>query len=143
MRLWSLHPSYLDSKGLVALWREGLLARKVLQHLTKGYRNHPQLERFRSQCDPVALIDSYLRAVLEEAVKRGYQFDAGKIGPGFSTAQLSVTEGQLRFELEHLKRKLRIRDIERYKSLEKIDLPTANPIFTVVEGDVQAWERAG
>lgn len=31
MRLWSLHPSYLDAVGLVALWREGLLARKVLQ----------------------------------------------------------------------------------------------------------------
>jgi len=30
MRLWSLHPRYLDAKGLVALWREGLLAQKVL-----------------------------------------------------------------------------------------------------------------
>lgn len=91
----------------------------------------------------MALIDSYLRVVLEEAEKRGYQFDVGKIGSEFSPAQLSVTEGQLRLELEHLKRKLRVRDLERYKSLENIDLPTANPIFTVVEGDVQAWEKAG
>lgn len=31
MRLWTLHPKYLDTKGLVALWREALLAQKVLQ----------------------------------------------------------------------------------------------------------------
>ena len=46
MRLWSLHPKYLDIKGLVACWREGLLARKVLLDQTKGYKNHPQLIRF-------------------------------------------------------------------------------------------------
>ena len=27
MRLWSLHPKHLDPQGLVARWREGLLAR--------------------------------------------------------------------------------------------------------------------
>ncbi|WP_368086417.1 pyrimidine dimer DNA glycosylase/endonuclease V [Nitrosomonas sp. Nm34] len=26
MRLWSIHPKYLDAKGLLALWREGLQA---------------------------------------------------------------------------------------------------------------------
>jgi hypothetical protein len=31
MRIWSLHPKYLDSKGLVALWRESLLAKNVLR----------------------------------------------------------------------------------------------------------------
>ncbi|MGA2330816.1 MAG: pyrimidine dimer DNA glycosylase/endonuclease V [Syntrophales bacterium] len=46
MRLWSLHPGYVDARGLVALWREGMLARKVLQHQTKGYKNHLQLHRF-------------------------------------------------------------------------------------------------
>ncbi|MEN6399799.1 MAG: pyrimidine dimer DNA glycosylase/endonuclease V, partial [Rectinema sp.] len=29
MRLWTLHPQYLDQKGLTAAWREGLLAKKV------------------------------------------------------------------------------------------------------------------
>ena len=81
MRLWSLHPRYLDSKGLTACWREGLLARKVLEGKTKGYRNHPQLERFRGQDDPVGMIDAYLLAVYEEAEKRGYKFSRGKIGP--------------------------------------------------------------
>lgn len=46
MRIWSVHPSLLDAKGLVACWRETLLAQKVLQGLTKGYKNHPQLDRF-------------------------------------------------------------------------------------------------
>lgn len=143
MRLWSLHPCYLDSRGLVALWREGLLARKVLQNRTKGYRNHPQLERFKSQPDPVALIDRYLQVVLEEAVRREYRFEADKIGAEFSSRRLTVTVGQLRFELEHLKQKLRRRDFERFTSLENIVLPQANPIFIVVDGDMESWERGG
>jgi hypothetical protein len=32
-RIWSLHPKYLDARGLVALWREGLLAQAVLTKL--------------------------------------------------------------------------------------------------------------
>lgn len=143
MRLWSLHPCYLDSRGLVALWREGLLARKVLQNRTKGYRNHPHLERFKSQPDPVALIDRYLQVVLEEAVRRGYRFEADKIGAELSSRHLTVTVGQLRFELEHLKQKLHRRDFERFTSLENIVLPLANPIFIVVDGEVESWERGG
>jgi len=79
MRLWSLHESLLDSKGLVALWREGLLAQKVLLGLTTGYRFHPQLERFRATRNPVATISAYLWAVVDEARARGYNFDASKI----------------------------------------------------------------
>jgi hypothetical protein len=43
MRLWSLHPQYLDPAGLVAVWREGLLARAVFAGQTTGYKHHPQL----------------------------------------------------------------------------------------------------
>ena len=57
MRLWSIHPRSLDARGLVALWREGLLARKVLRGRTRGYRHHPQLQRFRDLRDPVAAIE--------------------------------------------------------------------------------------
>ena len=78
MRVWSLHPRYLDPVGLVALWRETLLARKVLLGQTRGYRHHPQLRRFQAQADPVAAIDAYLQAVHGEALARGYRFDAGK-----------------------------------------------------------------
>ena len=60
MRLWSLHPKYLDTKGLLALWREGLLAQKVLAGKTKGYKNHPQLDRFKAHGSPRKAIGRYL-----------------------------------------------------------------------------------
>ncbi len=34
MRLWTLHPKYLDPRGLVALWREALFAQAVLRGWT-------------------------------------------------------------------------------------------------------------
>ena len=76
MRLWTLHPKYLDRQGLLGLWREGLLAQAVLQGKTKGYRHHPQLARFQMHPDPVQAIAHYLREVHEEATRRGYNFDA-------------------------------------------------------------------
>ena len=143
MRLWSFHPCYLDAKGLVALWREGLLARKVLQNLTIGYRNHPQLERFKEQVDSIAVIDRYLLVVYEESLRRGYHFDRTKIGPRFSKRKLIVTDGQLKFEFRHLKQKLKERDAERYKTIAAIDCPRPHPIFKVIHGNVEAWEKIG
>ena len=75
MRLWTLHPRYLDSQGLVALWREALLARAVLRGRTRGYRHHPQLNRFRGAPNPVTCLNAYLRIVYDESVRRGYSFD--------------------------------------------------------------------
>lgn len=75
MRLWSLHPKYLDPKGLVALWREALLARAVLRGETRGYRHHPQLQRFQAHATPRMAINAYLMAVHAEATARGYNFD--------------------------------------------------------------------
>ncbi len=141
MRLWSLHPGYLDGKGLVALWREGLLARAVLLGKTVGYRRHPQLERFRAQAEPVAALDRYLLAVYEEAVGRGYHFNREKIGSEFSAVMLEVTEGQLLFELQHLRRKLEIRDPLRFQVLAELILPLPHPLFVVVEGTTAVWER--
>ena len=79
MRIWSINLGWLDSIGIVALWRESLLARKVLEGNTKGYTNHPQLYRFKSSENPLACIETYLYYVLEEAKKRGFEFDGGKI----------------------------------------------------------------
>ena len=106
MRLWSLHPSLLDQKGLVALWRESLLAQKVLQGKTKGYRSHPQLDRFRQSKTPVTTISAYLWAVHDEAARRGFSFDSSKIARKRQPKMLTVTQGQLEFELGHLKSKL-------------------------------------
>src|SRR6187200_28759 len=107
MRLWTLHPKYLDTIGLVALWREALLAKAVLRGRTVGYRNHPQLERFRASGDGVASINAYLAVVHAEALRRGYRFDASKLRGRHTSAQLSGTRGQLDFEWSHLLAKLR------------------------------------
>jgi hypothetical protein len=144
MRLWSIHPCYLDTKGLVALWREGLLAKKVLEGKTKGYKNHPQLERFKNYSNPIKAINSFLYFVLQEAKNRGYNFDTNKISTvDILTSQISVTKGQLEFEFHHLCSKLNARDKERYESLTKSKpqdiIP--HPLFFVVDGDIEEWEK--
>jgi hypothetical protein len=143
MRLWSLHPSLLDQKGLVALWREALLAQKVLQGKTKGYRSHPQLARFRQSQSPLTTISAYLWAVHDEASRRGYSFDASKIARRRQQRALTVTQGQLDFELRHLKAKLRKRDPKKYRDLLRFQEITAHPIFTVIAGEIEPWERQG
>ncbi len=142
VRIWSIHPGYLDSRGLVALWQEALLAEKVLRGLTTGYRNHPQLARFRRHPDPVGAIRSYLREILLESAARGFHFDARKVHPGGRSASpIAVTRGQLQYEWSHLKRKLRTRDPGRYRTLRNIKTPEPHPSFRVVEGGVEPWER--
>ncbi len=139
MRLWSLHPSTLDRMGLVAVWREGLLAQKVLLGQTKGYRFHPQLERFRASENPTAAIGTYLWAVLDEARSRGYNFDASKIATGRLPVSVPVTRGQLEFERQHLMKKLRIRDQARFRMLDGATV-RPHPMLSAVAGGVEAWE---
>lgn len=141
MRLWSLHPKYVDRQGLVALWREALLAQAVLRGETRGYRNHPQLDRFRNHTAPQAAISLYLRAVHSEAVARGYAFDESKIKPFQTSAALTVTTGQIEFEWKHLLAKLKIRNLEIYRSWRVIELPEAHPMFSMRSGGVELWER--
>lgn len=141
MRLWTLHPKYLDAKGLVALWREGLLARAVLLGRTRGYRHHPQLLRFRHTSDPVGAINRYLQVVADEAATRGYRFDAGKLRGRRSVRRLRETRGQLAWEWGHLLAKLGRRDRARYRSALLVRRPAAHPSFLLVAGGVQAWER--
>jgi len=140
MRIWSVHPKYLDTKGLVALWRETLLAKHVLEGRTKGYRNHPQLIRFKQSDHPLDRINQYLATVYEEATRRGYTFDKEKIDWNFSSSLMKVTSGQLQYEKEHLLRKLNVRDPQRsdlVKAISKID---PHPMFKVVKGGIEAWE---
>lgn len=142
MRLWSLHPRYLDTKGLLALWRESLLAQNVLLGLTKGYRHHPQLARFRAAADPALAIGSYLAAVASEADRRGYAFDRAKIVRHGDCAEIDVTLGQIEYEWRHLLAKLKNRSIGMYEQVNDVAAPEAHPLFRVVPGDVEEWERA-
>ena len=141
MRLWSLDPEYLDVKGLVALWREGIMARNVLTGKTEGYKNHPQLERFKEQDNPVIAIDTYLLNVYRESKRRNYNFKRYRIGFKFLDSKIEVTDGQILYEFKHLKRKLKIRDPERYELLINLDFPRPNPVFEVIKGDIEPWER--
>jgi hypothetical protein len=140
MRLWTLHPKYLDAKGLVALWREALLAQAVLAGRTRGYTRHPQLERFRRDERPLAAIATYLRGVLAEARERDYRFDGTKISRARLRGSLHATDGQLEYEWNHLLAKVLRRDPDRYRLLTKVERPSAHPIFRVRHGGVAEWE---
>lgn len=122
MRLWSIHPKYLDSKGLVALWREALLARAVLKGETKGYKNHAQLIRFKNHEDPLAAINTYILYVYKESVKRFYNFNRNKIGSQFTELEINVTQEQIIYEFKHLKAKLEVRDTIKYNEIKKITI---------------------
>lgn len=140
MRIWSLHPKYLDTKGLVALWRETLLAKNVLEGNTKGYKNHPQLLRFKNSEHPLGGINQYLEAVFNEACSRGFQFNEKKFSSNYKPLQLSVTSGQLEFEVKHLLSKLKKRDALLYEKLSNHTLFEPHPLFKVVEGTIEEWE---
>jgi len=141
MRLWSIHPSYLDVKGLVALWREGLLALHVLEGKTRGYTNHPQLQRFQLHLQPIFAITAYLHGVADEADIRGYAFNREKLPSLNQIGPLVITSGQVEFEVEHLKSKLALRDPVRGKHLENQVTIKLHPVFVAVEGPVSDWEK--
>jgi hypothetical protein len=141
MRLWSLHPRYLDSQGLVALWREALLAQAVLSGNTRGYRNHPQLERFRSQSAPRSTISAYLQGVHAEAVARGYSFERNKIGRVRVQTPVLVTAGQVQHEWHHLLQKLAVRNPALYDQWCSISAPECHPLFSLQPGPIESWER--
>ena len=140
MRIWSLHPKYLDRNGLLALWREALLAKKVLEGKTKGYKNHPQLDRFKKDNNPDGCINQYLVAVYQESVKRGFKFDRCKIKWDFNRTTMTVKSGQLNYEKTHLLSKLKNRDTVRYKELIEKETIEPHPIFKIIEGDIEEWE---
>ena len=142
MRLWSLHPRYLDPQGLVALWREALLARAVLRGLTEGYRRHPQLARFSTHRFPCAAISAYLGAIYEEALLRGYAFDRRKVGRLRSVEHIPVTRGQLEFEWQHLLAKVAERNPGHYRELRLVRAPRCHPLVRLRAGNIEAWERA-
>jgi hypothetical protein len=140
MRIWTLHPTYLDTKGLVAVWREALLAQAVLSGATTGYHQHPQLTRFKQMPDPVGAIATYLQSIYEEASKRGYTFNREKITARRSAERIPTAHGQLLYEWEHLKAKLRSRAPEKYREVTVVREPAPHPLFTIVAGPVEPWE---
>ena len=142
MRLWSLHPRYLDAAGLVALWREALLAQAVLHGASKGYQHHPQLERFRAHATPLEAMSAYLRPIWSEATQRGYAFNAAKIfhAEG-SAAPVAVSDGQRDYEWQHLRGKLERRSPLVLANWKDVQAPELHPLFTLEPGPMAPWER--
>lgn len=140
MRIWSIHPKYLDTKGLTAVWRETLLAKHVLEGKTKGYTNHPQLIRFKNSEYPLDCINRYLSIIYEEACMRGYNYDQSKFRTDFKACVLPVTRGQVEYEAKHLLKKLQQRDINRYIEYKDLKEWEVHPLFELVEGETESWE---
>lgn len=143
MRLWSIHPRYLDAAGLVALWREALLARAVLRGKTVGYRHHPQLLRFQQHAAPRSAISAYLGAIHDESLRRGYAFDRGKVGPRRRVRPITTTRGQIAYEWQHLLRKLKSRSPKHYLQMRHIRSPQCHPFVRRRAGPIEPWERPG
>lgn len=151
MRLWSLHPSYLDNDGLIACWRHGLMAREALG-VPAGAQDHPQLRRFRRHARPLAAVEAYLEGIAAEADSRGLAFQgAGTARPapspgtraGGAPARIPVTDGQVRFEWDHLLAELAVRSPALAVRWGAGTQPILHPLFTLVTGDVEDWETAG
>lgn len=142
MRLWSLPPEWIDSKGLLACWRESLLALAVLEGKTKGYKNHPQLNRFKKHHEPIQVLCNYLHTLVEEADKRGYNFNKNKIPLPFDeTLKIPVNSKQLDYEFQFLRSKVLGRNFDEWKWGSYNMTNSCNPIFTVVYGEIEDWEK--
>lgn len=159
MRLRSINPKYLDQKWLLALWREGLGAKRCLETYVNGwtcwYINHPQLERFKKLRAPDYAIQAYLSVIYKEAESRGYNFnekllDWRKINiylfdiNGWDTSPLwTVNNTQLSYEREHLMQKILIRDRERYHNQRKriVINDLHHPLFKVIQWPIENREK--
>ena len=142
MRLWSIHPKYLDTKGLVAVWRESLLAKKVLEGKTKGYKNHPQLIRFINSDNSMESINQYLYGIYEESVIRKYNFDLSKLYEiNSKRVELTVNTKQIEYEFELLKSKLKKRNLNKYNEIQNTPIIELHPFFIRITGEIENWEK--
>ncbi|MCW4049855.1 MAG: pyrimidine dimer DNA glycosylase/endonuclease V [Candidatus Bathyarchaeota archaeon] len=143
MRIWSIHPRYLDWKGLGAQWRETLLVQKVLQGGTKGWVNHPQLDRFKNHPDPMKAVGYFLMEVHRESLCRGYKYNYEKIlYPVKEVEKITLNRGQLDYEFEILMERLAKRTPVKHSENMDVELVEAHPIFDVIDGPPELWEKA-
>ena len=144
MRLWSIHPGYLDRQGLLALWREALLAQNVLAGKTKGYKNHPQLERFKKHPQPLCAISRYCWFIYQESRRRHYRFNKKKIFSCFSKKikKIPIHCGQLVFEFRNLLKKTKKRSPAHHAKLLVVRRIQVHPLFMTREGERECWEKS-
>ncbi|MBN2334896.1 hypothetical protein JXL21_05010 [Candidatus Bathyarchaeota archaeon] len=143
MRIWSIHPRYLDWKGLGAQWREALLAQKVLQGETKGWRNHPQLDRFKEHRAPLTAIGYYLAEVHRESQRRGYRYNFSKVlRPVDMVEKIGLNIGQLEYEFRILQERLVKREPKQYRENLGVTTVEPHPLFVARPGPPETWEKS-
>lgn len=143
MRIWSIHPKYLDWKGLGAQWREALLAQKVLQGETKGWRNHPQLNRFKEHPEPLKAVGYYLVQIHIESQKRDYNYNYSKIlEPVNSVEKIPINQGQIKYEYKILMERLEKRAPKKHKQNLDTNNLVPHPLFTTRNGPPESWEKS-
>ncbi|MGA2330817.1 MAG: hypothetical protein ABSG75_03575 [Syntrophales bacterium] len=64
-----------------------------------------------------------------------------KIGSKKRCSKIPVSDGQLRYELNHLKTKLKLRDTARYKKTLAVKKSRLHPLFKVIKSGIESWER--
>ncbi|MDO5581206.1 MAG: pyrimidine dimer DNA glycosylase/endonuclease V [Planctomycetia bacterium] len=139
MRLWTLHPKYLDRQGFLAVWREGLLAKHVLEQWTVdpekriAYGNHPQLDRFKITDDPVAAISLYLAGIFAESQRRKYSFDRNKFDIPDVKIIIPTITAEIEFERNHLLQKLIKRDPQAADRLRTDSVLQLHSLFAIAE----------
>ena len=150
MRLWSIHPKYLDSKRLTAQWREALLCRKVLEGKTKGYKSHPQFLRAKNHSQPFYFINYFLYTIWQEATNRGYNYDKSKLIMELSEKyqcpfeSIEVTTGQLEYEYHHMQLKageFSSQYVINEEAFMNEGFIEPNPCFVSIPGDIQSFEK--
>lgn len=149
MRVWSIHPKYCDTPRLNGMWREGLLAKAVIEGTTPkgGYRKHSQAERLKVHPDPVKLINHILYEVWKVAQERGFKYDIKKLNKRIVdeplSTKLEVTRGQIEYEFNFMQHKIGAVDT-RYKiNTEEVRKNgiEVNPCFKIVPGDIMDFEK--
>lgn len=130
MSLWSVHPRYLDNKGLISAWNRGLQLQKQLSTEPARNTGNSQLIMFSRQEKPLHAIGSYLSFIASEGCRRGYKFTHEKIlYPNFDEELLPIDSEQLRSENQMLQNRLKTRDKNRYQQLSSQSWPETHPLF--------------
>jgi hypothetical protein len=114
---------------------------------TKGWKNHPQLIRFKNHNAPIHAIGFYLFIIYNEGCKRGYSYNKSKMFKIVEkVSMINISKEQLAYEFEILKNRVRGRDHTKFLELlefgKKESYPKPHPLFHVIDGKVALWEKS-
>lgn len=152
MRLWSLHPSYLDKQALQVCWADALQALEYYKQeraYMKGITNdlspyfYPCLDRFRMTGSPIAHITNYLHGLCDESERRNTPFGRAKLPEFTPGLRLKVTDGQIAREEKLLLLQLnRRKQTQLWMDLFVAEYVQPHPLFEIVSGPVEPWETS-